>query len=294
MHIRRAGSALAVTVAVAVIAGAYAMTRSGTSPAPLIAPQGAAVPRPPGTSVEITYIANEGVLIASGGKQVLIDGLHREYQPDYAFLPQPYRAQIETAQPPFDQIDVILVSHRHLDHFHPEAVASHLRHNPRTVLISSEQVVREIENSAADFSALRSRVTTMTPALRQRATTTAAGVDIAILGVGHGTGRHRDVQNLAHVVELGGKTLLHVGDADTSAEIFAAFGLDKENIDVAFLPAWFLLSDEGADIVRNHIKPKHIVAVHLGPREPARTSERIRARFPDATAFTTLLEQRYY
>ena len=31
----------------------------------------------PQTGVEITYIANEGVLLASGDKQVLIDGLHR-------------------------------------------------------------------------------------------------------------------------------------------------------------------------------------------------------------------------
>lgn len=279
---------------VAAIAAAYAVTKGGPSPEPLIAPQGAAVPRPPGTTVEITYIANEGVLIAGGGKQVLIDGLHREYEPSYPFLPQPYRGQIETAQPPFDKIDVILVSHRHLDHFHPEAVAAHLRHNPRTVLVSSEQIVREIENSTADYGAIRSRVTTTTPALRQRTAVTAAGVEVELLGVGHGTGRHRDIQNLGHVVKLGGKKLLHVGDADTSAEIFEAFDLDEQNIDVAFLPTWFLISDEGADIVRNHIKPKHIVAVHLGPREPARTSERIKARFPDAAAFTALLEKRYY
>ena len=34
--------------------------------------------------LEITYIANEGVLIASGDAQVLIDGLHRPYYPMYA------------------------------------------------------------------------------------------------------------------------------------------------------------------------------------------------------------------
>ena len=257
-------------------------------------PQLPAPPPPPGTTLEITYIANEGVLVASGGKQVLIDGLHREYEPDYAFLPQPYRGQIETAQPPFDKIDVILVSHRHLDHFHPEAVAAHLRHNPRTVLVSSEQIVREIESSTADYGAIRSRVTTITPALRQRTAVTAAGVEIELLGVGHGTGRHRDIQNLGHVVALGGKKLLHLGDADTAADIFDALNLDEQGIDVAFLPMWFLTSDEGAAVVRNHIKPKHIVAVHLGPREPGRTFERIRARFPDADAFAALLEKRYY
>jgi L-ascorbate metabolism protein UlaG (beta-lactamase superfamily) len=294
MHIRLARPMLAVVAIVGAIATAYAITRRGTAPEPVIAPQGAAVPRPPGTTLEITYIANEGVLIADGGKQVLIDGLHREYEPDYAFLPQPYRERIETAQPPFDKIDVILVSHRHLDHFHPQALADHLRHNATTVLVSSEQVVHEIESKTADFGTIRARVTTTTPALRQKIATTAGGVELEILGLGHGTGRHRDIQNLGHVVKLGGKKLLHVGDADTSPEIFEAFHLDEQNIDVAFLPTWFLLSDEGADIVRNHIKPKHIVAVHLGPREPARTFERIRARFPDAAAFAALLEKRYY
>jgi L-ascorbate metabolism protein UlaG (beta-lactamase superfamily) len=286
---------IAVAVAIAaVIASGYAMTRSRENLAPVIAPQGAAIPRPPEATLEITYIANEGVLMAGGGKQVLIDGLHREYERDYAFLPLPYREQLETAKAPFDKIDVILVSHRHLDHFHPQAVADHLRHNPRSVLVSSEQVVHEIESTVADFGAIRPRVTAVTPALRERAVKTAGGVTVELLGLGHGTGRHRAIQNLGHLVTLAGKKLLHVGDADTSAEIFEAFDLDELGIDVAFLPSWFLMSDEGADIVRNHIKPKHIVAVHLGPREPARTSETIRARFPDATAFTVLLEKRYY
>jgi len=56
---------IAAVVAIAVIATAW--TRSGASPEPVIAPQGAAVPDPPGTTLEITYIANEGVLVAGAG-----------------------------------------------------------------------------------------------------------------------------------------------------------------------------------------------------------------------------------
>src|ERR1041384_1542513 len=40
-----------------------------------------AVSPPQNPTVEITYIANEGVLISADGKQVLIDGLHREMDP---------------------------------------------------------------------------------------------------------------------------------------------------------------------------------------------------------------------
>jgi L-ascorbate metabolism protein UlaG (beta-lactamase superfamily) len=162
------------------------------------------------------------------------------------------------------------------------------------VLVSSEQIVREIETSVADYAAIKARVTTMTPALRQRSALTAAGVAIEILGVGHGTGRHRTIQNLGHVVKLGGKKLLHLGDADTAADIFDAFNLDEQGIDVAFLPMWFLTSDAGAAVVRDHIKPKHIVAVHMPARDPDHAAAQIKTRFPAAVPFTVLLEKRYY
>ena len=290
----RVAFAAVVVLGVAVIGTTYAIVVEEAVPAPVIASQGANVPRPAGATVEVTYIANEGVLLAADGKQVLIDGLHREYEPSYPFLPQPYRDQIETARPPFDRIDLVLVSHFHLDHFHPEAVASYLRHNPRAVLVSSAQVAGEVEAKGGDYAAIRPRVTASTPALRERRPLTAGGVTSELLGVGHVNARHRTVQNLGHLITLGGKTLLHVGDADVSPENFDAFDLESRGIDVAFLPVWFLTSDAGAALIRDHIRPKHLVAVHLPASDPARDVARIQARFPDAVAFTALLEKRYY
>ena len=270
------------------------MKRTRAAPVPVIAPQGAAVARPPGATLEVTYIANEGVLVAAGATQVLIDGLHRPYRPSYPFLPEPYREQIETAQPPFDEIDVILVSHVHLDHFHPESVTRHLVRNSGAILVSSEQVVRELQ-TRDDYPTISSRVTTITPTLKQRMATAANGVRVELLGVGHGSGRNATLQNLGHLVTLGSKKILHIGDASTEdASIFDAFNLDEGSIDVAFLPVWFLTSDEGAAIVRAHIKPKHIVAVHMPADEPQRVVAQIRERFPDAVAFTVLLEKKFY
>jgi len=285
---------IVAVVAVVAIATAYAITRTGAIPQPVIAPQGAPVSRPAGATVEVTYIANEGVLLAAGETQVLIDGLHRQYRPAYPFLPEPYREQIETAQVPFNQIDVILVSHMHLDHFHAESVVRHLRHNSGATLVSSEQVVGEVQKHA-DYAAVSSRVRTITPPLRQRSSTTAGGVQIEVLGVGHGIDRHETIQNLGHVITLGGKKLLHIGDASTDdASIFEAFNLDEAGIDVAFLPVWFLTSDEGAAIVRQHIKPAHIVAVHMSAEDPQRAVAPMKQRFPDAVAFTVLLEKKFY
>jgi L-ascorbate metabolism protein UlaG (beta-lactamase superfamily) len=225
---------------------------------------------------------------------VLIDGLHRQYRPAYPFLPDPYREQIETARPPFDDVDLILVSHMHLDHFHPGSVVRHLLHNPAATLLSSAQVVGEME-SAADFASVRPRVTTITPPLKGRVSAIAGGIKVDLLGIGHGSGRHATIQNVGHLLTLGGKTLLHIGDASTEdASIFEALDLDEANIDVAFLPVWFLTSDEGAAIVRQQLKPRHIVAVHMPAGDSRSTAAAVHQRFPDAVPFTVLLEKRFY
>ena len=256
-----------------------------------VADESVAGPSTNPAGLEITYIANEGVLISSGDKQVLIDGLHREYQRAYAFLPPPQRDKIENAQSPFDQIDLVLVSHRHLDHFHPESVGLHLQHNPNAVLVSSQQVVDEVANNFKDFQTIKARVTAATPAWKERRAMKMADIDLEILGIRHGTGRHESIQNLGHVIKLGGKKLLHVGDADTAIENFQDLNLDEEGIDIAFIPYWFLVDDEGRTVVREHIKPKQIIAVHISPSEAEQVSAQIKKDFPSAVAFTTLLQK---
>lgn len=263
-------------------------------PQPIIASESTAGPAPSAATVEITYIANEGVLISSGGKQVLIDGLHREYDRDYAFLPTAEREKIETAKAPFDAIDLILVSHMHLDHFHPESVGLHLQHNSKALLVSSQQVIDEVEKNSKNYQAIKTRVTGATPPWKEKVAMKVAGIDFEILSLRHGTGRHATIQNLGHIVKLGGKKLLHVGDADTAVENFDKFRLDEEGIDIAFIPFWFLLGREGQTIVREHIKPKQIIAVHISPADGEQVSGQIRQAFPNAIAFTTLLEKRSF
>ena len=244
--------------------------------------------------LEVTYIANEGVLLSSGDKQVLIDGLHRQYGIHYSFLPDEPRNRIETAKEPFNKIDLILVSHLHLDHFHPEAVGLHLKHNPGATLVSSQQVIAEIQKTLPDYSSISSRVKEVTPPVKKRVKMRVSGVDLEVLGLEHGSERFRWIQNLGHVIHLGGKKILHIGDADTSVKLFDSFDLDKEEIDIALLPFWFLLDEYGQIIVRDHIKAKSIIALHISPINGSKAVEQIRQAFPDAVPLTKMLEKRQY
>ncbi len=283
---------LIVVVIVVVVVAYRVLQWAWATPMPVYVAETTGAPQT--ATVEITYIANEGVLISSGGKQVLIDGLHREYERDYAFLPPAEREKIETAKAPFDKIDLILVSHRHLDHFHPESIGLHLQHNPKATLVSSQQVVDDVKENFKNYAAINARVRAATPPLKERVAMKVAGIDFEILRLSHGTGRHATIQNLGHIIRLGGKKLLHVGDADTAIENFEKFNLDEEQIDIAFIPYWFLLGTQGQTVIRDHIKPKQIIAVHISPGESERTITQMKQLFPGAVAFTTMLEKRSY
>jgi L-ascorbate metabolism protein UlaG (beta-lactamase superfamily) len=242
----------------------------------------------------IRYIANEGVLIASAGKQILIDGLHREYRPAYLYPPPELQSVLETARPPYDKIDLLLVSHIHLDHFHAQSIGSYLRNNQKAIFVSSRQAVDEVANSFTYYEKVKSQIRPVTHELKKSVVFEQDGIKIKFLGLLHGGERWKEMQNLGHVIEIGGKKLLHIGDADMSVENFAPFDLANEKIDIAFIPYWFLSSAEGRALVKEQFAPKHIIAVHIPPADSEAVLNQLKKDMPEAVAFTKILEERSY
>jgi L-ascorbate metabolism protein UlaG (beta-lactamase superfamily) len=245
-------------------------------------------------NLTITYIGNEGALISSGDKQVLIDGLHREYKPAYDFPPPALLASLESAKPPYNEVDLVLVSHMHLDHFHPESVGRHLFNNPKAVLVSSQQVVDSVAKEFDGFKEIEARVKRATPEWKNSITFNESGIKLRVLGLRHSGERFVGIQNLGHLIEINGVKLLHIGDADISIENFSSFRLDQEGIDIAFIPFWYLSSDSGRSLVRDHIKPKQVIAVHVSPADASDVTEQIKKLFPDAITFTRILESQRF
>ncbi len=243
------------------------------------------------SGIKAMYVGNEGVFLSYAGKAVLFDGLHREYGPAYLFPPPDLLSAMENARPPFDQIRAVLVSHVHLDHFHPESVALHLKNNPKARLVTSAQQMLEISKAYTDHASIRSQMIEATPEWKQRRDVEVDGIKISVLGMKHGSDRFWWVKNLGYIVELGGKKFFQFGDADMTDENFAAFDLPKEKIDAAFVPYWFLLSDEGRKLVRERIAAKTIVAVHISPQTAQQEAEKLRGLFPGVVPLVTLRQE---
>ncbi len=232
-------------------------------------------------SLQVLHLANEGLLIRSGGQALLIDGLFRPYRV-YAHLPPDQSRALEAAQSPFEGADLILVSHIHGDHFHPQSVSNYLSSQDGAILASSEQATAAVRSVLRRDEALRKRLIDITPAVGKKEKRKFGKIEVTFLGLRHGAERHSWVQNLGHLIRMGGKTLLHVGDAELSSANFRPFKLSKEKIDVAFLPYWYLLSEEDRQLVGEQIAPRRIAAMHVLPSEAEEVCKKIGQALPDA------------
>lgn len=254
------------------------------------APGGDTVARQDGAS--ITFLANEGVMLSSGTKRVLIDALFQKYETGFALPADSTRAALEGARPPFDAVDLILVTHRHGDHFHPASVAAHLRANPRATLLTSRQVIDSLRGRLESAALATRRVMGRTIAAGARRREVVNGIVVELIGLPHGGRRHRAVEHVGYVVELGGRRILHVGDTDISESVFAPFRLDTARIDVALLPIWMVTSREGRRVIARWIRPRHVVAFHVGEGQESAAEREVRAALPAAITFARPLETR--
>ena len=260
--------------------------------------------------IEIAYIANEGFLIRSGGKALLVDALFRDATIDYCDVPsQELLESMVASEGLFRDIDLVLVTHAHRDHFDAGSVAGHLMANPRAVLICPRQAADSLKESCSDYDEIAGRILSMELGIDESASIDVSGIHLRVFRMKHSpymvvdeaTGerynRHEEVENLVYLVDLGGRRFLHVGDATlkVNRDLLESLRLEKEGIDVAILE-FFDRSSETAQILSEHIKPRHIIFMHL-PRD-RELRGRIRAALeqdvPGAVMFEEPMESRTF
>lgn len=234
-------------------------------------------------NTQVTYIANEGVLIERNGKKVLIDAVHDFYDENY--LPTPFTDfnKMINRKDPFENIEYLLISHPHGDHFDPEMTIQFLNNHPEAELPASSQVYDSLSRIHS-FEAVSGNIYTIPAELDKPFEVKKNGVGIEVVYLKHVNERHPWIQNLGHLIEIDGIRFLHVGDADLTATI-PEMDYQDRNIDVAILPYWYFWESDEAQKVLEFIDPKVIIATHISPANRYNEIERVKASRPDAIIF---------
>jgi L-ascorbate metabolism protein UlaG (beta-lactamase superfamily) len=234
------------------------------------APAGQSAPVDPG--VEIRYVANSGMLVTVSGRRFLVDAPIRDGIPPYATSSGAERSLLEGGRAPYAEVDAILITHWHEDHFSAEAVAAHLTNSPRTILVSSPEVVDRVRAVAVPLPA--SRLRGVLPMPGQSQPIEVRGVPVHVLRIRHNPTRRLPEQHVGFLIGSAAP-VLHVGDADPKADNFALLKA-LPAVDLAFLPFWYVSDVDNRRMVAETIRPRRTVAMHVPPGDVSKIEAALR------------------
>lgn len=228
----------------------------------------------------LTYISNAGVMLLLNGKKILIDPLTTPDNQIYVDTePGIRRALFENAAP-YNDIDLVLVSHHHRDHFHAESILVLLKAQPGARLVSTPEVVRRVlaaerEAAGGDWAGLNlgagtplslDRLTAVDLAIGESAALEIGGVRLQVFRTMHDGEDYADVPNLMFVIDCG-LVVVHLGDSAPVMENFvgAAFSetIARQPVDLLIANFPYIAIPAARKLVAEVLKPSALAVVHF-------------------------------
>ena len=123
-------------------------------------------------------------------------------------------------KPPFNNVDLLLFTHEHSDHFDADLALTYMKNNKHCSLIGPQQVVEQLSKSK-EFTKITERVHSITPPYGQSEHLSINGIKLLVLRFQHSsyfvtdeqTGkkvdRNKNTQNLGFVINLGNYKIFH-------------------------------------------------------------------------------------
>ena len=207
-------------------------------------------------------------------------GLHEFYGPTYQYPSKPLVEDLFSAGGNYPIPDIALVTHYHRDHFSTKL----LNKLSGTLVIGPKQVTDSLSPGA--HISLRT-----VPYMEfERNSYQVRNLSMSAFRMDHvNRSRHQHVQNIGYLIDLGGYSVLHVGDTDWHGQMFEKLEL-KAPIDIAILPVWMLLTARSRAMIRDYLSPQYLIVTHVDPQTANTTVKQIRQRFPNSLILTQLGE----
>ena len=231
-----------------------------------------------------TYIANSGVLIESSNTKILIDAFFKDGRNRFLTPGSSQLAAMTSATPPYNNLSLALATHAHPDHFDPELIGKLLISNVKLNCLATPQVVDAIEGVIQDFESIHDRTLTF-PISRSWKLYNQEGLNIKAAYAKHAGKANAPIQDLIYIIEVSGKRIMHLGDADMDPDRFDEIKLKYEEVDIAFIPFWYMTSFYGAEIINKYITANKIIAVHVPQNYNQESLDKIHKFVPNAIIF---------
>jgi len=215
---------------------------------------------------QLTFVGNEGVVLRIGERTIAIDAFFGDGAGIFASTPPEVIRSLETAQAPFDDINLILATHHHRDHFNPVSVGTHLLANPKTEFLSTRLALELMETRFYRFTEVADRVHVAEPAAGDPELIEIADVRVLAFHLSHGI-KYGDIEHLGMVIETDDRRVVHLGDGIIDERGLRENGILGLGLDVGVLPFWFFTYPYGRRLIKGPLRCKQMFGVHIPSTE---------------------------
>ncbi|MGD8779411.1 MAG: MBL fold metallo-hydrolase [Ignavibacteria bacterium] len=259
--------------------------------------------QPQNNDLKITYIANEGFLLSSPTKNILIDALFTEGYGLFATPPKKVIDDIMNDMHPFNNIDVYLLTHYHKDHNDSELINEYLGKHKDLPFVTSKPSIVFINGNCFDFILKKNQFFEFTPEVNQSVSGVVNDVPIKTFGLKHlsyyvnGIDMEENMYNVSFLFEMDGIKIFHSGDIELSSlrNYIENNGDWSDKIDVAFLYYELLNEASDLDFIVNTLSPKYIVIMHVPPskaEEWTNKTEELQSKFENILFFKNSMDSK--
>ncbi|MFH0756140.1 MAG: MBL fold metallo-hydrolase [Bacteroidota bacterium] len=214
-------------------------------------------------SIAVTYIANCGFLIETDVHKIIVDGLFKRGHNHYPTPDTTAQKHMVSNLVPFNDIDLILVSHSHEDHFDSDMVAECMLNNPSVRLLCPQQVIDSLTENESVYGIIKPRIIECTPDTFVSQLLQVDSIVIHACRFAHPGEEYGNVQNIAYLIAVNGISIFHSADIDP-AQInrYTGVKINEMNIDIGMINEDFA-KIENAGLVKQFINAKYNIAMHL-------------------------------
>lgn len=224
-----------------------------------------ALPTTGASAVDLCHVANAGFLIKGKSASVLIDGLMEEdqYQGRFALPSMVHLKAMTEKNGDYENLSLVVSTHRHGDHFDPLATIKHLRATEGVTYAYPADAVAALDANGLNESE-KERVVSVPDATL---TDFKVGdIRVQTFDVDHGPNMP---QNVGYRITVDDVSFFHTGDISASRAQLKGAGVNALEVDALIIPFWFgFRNDEQMTAITESWDAKMVIPTHFNP-EPA-------------------------
>lgn len=215
--------------------------------------------------IKITLVANAGVYIEYSGFGILVDGIHHEECLPFSQVSKTDLQHIKDGTDIFKNLDYLLFTHEHPDHFTPQYVLEIIKSRSVKGLFLPD----ELEGSTDLAFLLKHAGSINLPCWslglepgEVKRVALADDLIVTAIGTAHMGPQYQNIRNDCFLLTMNGANILFTGDADYVAEYYKE-ALTGITLDAVFVNPIFYHNSSGQEIINKIFKPHDTIIYHM-------------------------------